>query len=78
MDAWGRHFWQLTVGRRPLGGGGGGGRGSWRPRTRGVAPPGLSHCPTVCPKIPFEGSPAFYLVHVEPNPSQAEWCPRVT
>ena len=28
---------QLTVGRRPLGGGGG---GSWRPRTRGVAPPG--------------------------------------
>ena len=38
MDAWGRHLWQLTVGRRPLGGGGGG-RGSWRPRTRGVAPP---------------------------------------
>ena len=24
MDAWGRHLWQLTVGRRPLGGGGGG------------------------------------------------------
>ena len=25
MEAWGRHLWQLTVGRRPLGGGGGGG-----------------------------------------------------
>ena len=33
-------LWQLTVGRRPLRGGGGGGRGSWRPGTRGVAPPG--------------------------------------
>ena len=25
--------------KAPRGGGGGGGRGSWRPRTRGVAPP---------------------------------------
>ena len=25
MDAWGRHLWQLTVGRRPRGGGGGAG-----------------------------------------------------
>ena len=48
MDAWGRHLWQLIVGRRPLGGGGGGGRGSWRPRTRGVAPPG--HRSSSCSK----------------------------
>ena len=37
MDTCGQHLWQLTVGRRPLGGGAD--RGSWRPRTRGVAPP---------------------------------------
>ena len=31
------YLWQLTVGRRPLGGWGGGG-GSPRPKTRGVGP----------------------------------------
>ena len=41
MDTCGRHLWQLIVGPRPPGweGGGVGGRGSWRPMTRGVAPP---------------------------------------
>ena len=48
MDAWGRHLWQLTVGRRPLGGGGGGGGGAGVVGVLGPAespPPGSTgHC----------------------------------
>ena len=46
MDAWGRHLWQLSVGRRPLGGGGGAGVvGVLGPAES--PPPGSNHTITI-------------------------------
>ena len=44
-------------------GGGGGGRGSWRPRTRGVPPPGGGVEPTPQTRVGIRGRPKSCLAH---------------